>query len=95
MLEDLADDHPWREDIQTIVNETLRCRKIVKGLLDFSRQTKPSARCWTSPGGRGHPVARAEPDGVPHIKIVYDLDPHLPPSWPTLTRCAQSSSTSS
>ena len=41
MLEDLADDHPWREDIQTIVNETLRCRKIVKGLLDFARQTKP------------------------------------------------------
>jgi two-component system NtrC family sensor kinase len=41
MLEDLADDHPWREDVQTIVNETLRCRKIVKGLLDFARQTKP------------------------------------------------------
>ncbi|MCX6551619.1 MAG: cache domain-containing protein, partial [Acidobacteria bacterium] len=41
MLEDLADDHPWREDLQTIVNETLRCRKIVKGLLDFARQTKP------------------------------------------------------
>jgi two-component system NtrC family sensor kinase len=41
MLEDLAPDHPWRDDLQTIVNETLRCRKIVKGLLDFSRQTKP------------------------------------------------------
>ena len=41
MLEDMPDDHPWREDVQTIVNETLRCRKIVKGLLDFSRQTKP------------------------------------------------------
>jgi two-component system, NtrC family, sensor kinase len=41
MLEDLPDEHPWREDLQTIVNETLRCRKIVKGLLDFSRQTRP------------------------------------------------------
>ena len=41
MLEDLPDDHPWREDLQTIVTETLRCRKIVKGLLDFARQTKP------------------------------------------------------
>ncbi len=41
MLQDLAEDHPWRDDVQTIVNETLRCRRIVKGLLDFARQTKP------------------------------------------------------
>jgi len=41
MLEDIEPDHPWRDDIQTIVNETLRCRNIVKGLLDFARQTKP------------------------------------------------------
>jgi len=41
MLEDLAPDHPWRDDVQTIVSETLRCRNIVKGLLDFARQTKP------------------------------------------------------
>jgi two-component system NtrC family sensor kinase len=41
MLEDLEPDHPWRDDIQTIVSETLRCRNIVKGLLDFARQTKP------------------------------------------------------
>ena len=41
MLEDLEPDHPWRDDVKTIVDETLRCRKIVKGLLDFARQTKP------------------------------------------------------
>jgi two-component system NtrC family sensor kinase len=41
MLEDLPPEDPKREDVQTIVNETLRCRKIVKGLLDFARQTKP------------------------------------------------------
>ncbi len=41
MLQDLPEDHPWRDDVQTIVNETLRCRRIVKGLLDFARQTKP------------------------------------------------------
>jgi two-component system NtrC family sensor kinase len=41
MLEDLADEDPRREELQTIVNETLRCRKIVKGLLDFARQTQP------------------------------------------------------
>jgi two-component system NtrC family sensor kinase len=41
MLSDLPQDHPLKEDMQTIVNETLRCRKIVKGLLDFARQTTP------------------------------------------------------
>jgi two-component system NtrC family sensor kinase len=41
LLEDLPPEDPRREDLQTIVDETLRCRKIVKGLLDFARQTKP------------------------------------------------------
>jgi len=41
MLEDLAPDDPRRDELQTIVDETLRCRKVVKGLLDFARQTKP------------------------------------------------------
>ena len=41
ILSDLPPDDPRREDLQTIVDETLRCRKIVKGLLDFARQTKP------------------------------------------------------
>jgi two-component system NtrC family sensor kinase len=41
MLADLPPDDSRREDLQAIVDETLRCRKIVKGLLDFARQTKP------------------------------------------------------
>jgi two-component system NtrC family sensor kinase len=79
MLEDMADDHPWREDIQTIVNETLRCRKIVKGLLDFSRQTKPQRTLLdlnqvvedTLSLVRNQTVFR-------NTKLVYELDPHLP-----------------
>ncbi|MBN1570472.1 MAG: cache domain-containing protein [Acidobacteria bacterium] len=41
ILSDLPPDDPRREDLQNVVDETLRCRKIVKGLLDFARQTKP------------------------------------------------------
>ncbi len=41
MLQDLPPEDMRREDLQIIVDETLRCRKIVKGLLDFARQTKP------------------------------------------------------
>ncbi len=30
----------FEEDFQTIISETMRCRKIVRGLLDFSRETR-------------------------------------------------------
>ncbi|MBC7363697.1 MAG: cache domain-containing protein, partial [Candidatus Aminicenantes bacterium] len=32
---------PYEEDLKTIKEETLRCRKIVRGLLDFAREYKP------------------------------------------------------
>ena len=40
LLDDLDKDDPQQEDLQTIVDETLRCRDIVRSLLDFSRETK-------------------------------------------------------
>ena len=79
MLEDLPPDHPWREDVQTIVDETLRCRRIVKGLLDFARQTKPQRTTLAMNEVvedvlalvRNQTVFRA-------IRIDYDFDPQLP-----------------
>lgn len=44
LLEDLEESDPRREDVQVIVNETIRCREIVKRLLDFARQTKPQKK---------------------------------------------------
>lgn len=41
LLEDLTPGDPRREDVEVIVKETIRCREIVKRLLDFARQTKP------------------------------------------------------
>lgn len=41
LLEDLNDGDTKKDDVQVIVNETIRCREIVKRLLDFARQTKP------------------------------------------------------
>lgn len=40
LLDDLDKGDARREDLQTVVDETLRCRDIVRGLLDFSRETK-------------------------------------------------------
>ena len=40
--EDLDPEDPNYEELETITNETLRCRKIVTSLLDFARQAKPA-----------------------------------------------------
>jgi len=44
LLEDLDKDDPRRDDVEVMVKETIRCREIVKRLLDFARQTKPQKR---------------------------------------------------
>lgn len=38
MLEDLPPDHPERPQVEKIIREATRCKEIIKGLLDFSRQ---------------------------------------------------------
>ncbi len=37
MIEDLEEGHPHRDDLAVIVRETIRCRDIVRNLLDFAR----------------------------------------------------------
>jgi two-component system NtrC family sensor kinase len=46
LLKRTDDNHPWKKDLETIVQQTSRCRNIVKGLLDFARQRKPDKRQW-------------------------------------------------
>jgi PAS domain S-box-containing protein len=41
ILDELDDGDPHREDLQVIIRETMRCRDIVRNLLDFARQDKP------------------------------------------------------
>jgi two-component system NtrC family sensor kinase len=38
-LEDLPTEHPDRHNLEVVVRQTERCRDIVKGLLEFSRQS--------------------------------------------------------
>jgi two-component system NtrC family sensor kinase len=46
MLEDLPPDHPDRSALETIVTQAQRCTKIVRGLLDFSRQKKSYKKAY-------------------------------------------------
>ncbi len=42
ILEDFPPDDPRREDLEKIVKQTDRCKKIVRGLLDFARPSEPN-----------------------------------------------------
>ena len=42
--EDIDPENALYEELSTITNEALRCRKIVSSLLDFARQTKPAKK---------------------------------------------------
>ncbi len=79
MLEDLVADDPRREELQTVVNETLRCRKIVKGLLDFARQTKPQKQTLSLNRVIEDILALVKNQAsFRNLSIITKLDPHLP-----------------
>jgi two-component system NtrC family sensor kinase len=80
ILSDLPPDDPRREDLQTIVDETLRCRKIVKGLLDFARQTKPQKHQLDLNKVTEDVLALVRNQAsFQNIAIRTELDPNLPP----------------
>ncbi len=79
ILEDLPAGDPRREDLQTIVDETLRCRKIVKGLLDFARQTKPQKQDLNLNKVTEDVLALVRNQASFHnITIRTELDPEIP-----------------
>jgi two-component system, NtrC family, sensor kinase len=79
MLADLPPEDDRREDLQTIVDETLRCRKIVKGLLDFARQTKPQKQSLDLNKVAEDVLALVRNQASFHnISIRTDLDPQIP-----------------
>jgi len=47
MLSDTPKDDPQHQDLQTIVDETMRCRKIVKGCSSSPARRNPTRSCST------------------------------------------------
>lgn len=44
LLENMPHDSQERKDMETIINETTRCREIIRDLLDFSRENVPEKK---------------------------------------------------
>jgi two-component system NtrC family sensor kinase len=79
LLLDKTDDPKQKAWLETIVEETKRCRNIVAALLEFSRQTTPEK----APTNINDVVERAigllqNQESFHNIKIVKDLHAHLP-----------------
>ena len=79
LLKRAGADSELKEDLEVIVRETKRCREIVKGLLDFSRQSV-SERRPTSTNDIVHDACRIVKNPLSMLKanIVLQLAENLP-----------------
>ncbi len=78
LLEELKGS-PYEQDLKVIKEETLRCRKIVRNLLDFARDYKPEKAYANLNSLIEEAIQFLEKHVKFHnIKIIKNLDPKLP-----------------
>jgi two-component system NtrC family sensor kinase len=79
LLDDCPPDSPDHEDLETIVNETLRCRRIIRGVLDFARQSAPEKRRMRISPVIATTLAFLEHQASFHnIEIIQDIQEDMP-----------------
>ncbi|MCX7830941.1 MAG: cache domain-containing protein, partial [Acidobacteria bacterium] len=79
MYEDVPEGDPKKADLKVIVEETLRCRKIVKGLLDFARQSPPQKQLLSLNQVIEDVITLVRNQAnFRNIKITLELDPEIP-----------------
>ena len=79
-LEDMPQDDPNRENLVEVVTQTQRCRDIVKGLLEFSRQSRLGADLAELNKILDETLALiSRQAGFFNVTIVKQYDPELPP----------------
>lgn len=79
MIEDLPQDDPKRGDLSRIVQETGRCKEIVKSLLEFARQTEPKMEPTDINRAITEGLFFLENQALFHnVRIIKKLDPVLP-----------------
>ncbi len=75
LLRDAPEGSQQREDVQTIIDATTRCRDIVRGLLNFSRQNEPQKRLASLNGVMREAVNLTRNQAQLHqIRVVEELD---------------------
>jgi two-component system NtrC family sensor kinase len=78
-LEDLPGDDPNRHNLEVVVRQTERCRDIVKGLLDFSRQSDATMEELNVNGILEQTLALVgQQSSFFNVEVVRDWAPDLP-----------------
>jgi len=79
ILKKVDENHPWKKDLENIVQQTTRCRNIVRGLLDFARQRKPDKKEWDIHTLIDRTITLVENQApFQNIKIVKNFKPDMP-----------------
>ena len=79
LLKDAPPGSQQQADLQTIIDATTRCRDIIRGLLNFSRQSQPRKRPANLNGVLAAALKLTRNQARMHqIRIVENLDPSLP-----------------
>lgn len=77
-----AQDEQTKKDLNIIVRETTRCKGIIKGILDFARETPPKRKLFQVNEVIHRTLAILEPQSIFHnVTIDTKLDEALPPIW--------------
>ncbi len=80
LIEDLPSQDPCKEDLERICEEATRCKEIVKGLLEFARQTSYKMEPTDLNRALVQGISLLENQALFHnIGIIKELDPQLPP----------------
>jgi len=78
-IEDMPKDDPNRENLAEVIRQTERCRDIVKGLLEFSRQSKGNTEPVNLNKVLQDTLSLVEKQALFfNISVVWNLDPQLP-----------------
>lgn len=78
LLKNAPDDSQDREDIETIINATTRCKVIIRGLLDFSRQNEPQKKLADLNGVLREALNLTQNQArISRVDVVEELDPDL------------------
>ncbi|HDQ00149.1 MAG TPA: HAMP domain-containing protein [bacterium] len=79
VMEDLKSDDPHRENLLEVIKQTMRCRDIVKGLLQFSRQEEGKTEYLNVNDVLSNTLSLIEKQALFHnIKVTKNLNPELP-----------------
>jgi two-component system NtrC family sensor kinase len=82
LLRKTISDEAALNDLDIIIRETTRCKEIIKGILDFSRETSPQHKLCSVNAIISRTLAILERQWLFHnIRIEKQLDEQLPEIW--------------